>query len=40
MKLTRASAYAVTFLAHLAREKTNDPVCPWRTSRRLLQNLY
>ena len=40
MKLTRAGAYAVTFLAHLTREKTNDLGCPWRTSRRLLQNLY
>ena len=40
MKLTRAGAYAVTFLAHLTREKTNDLGCPWRTSRRLLQTLY
>jgi hypothetical protein len=40
MKLTRVSAYPVTFLAHLAREKTSDLGCPWRASRRLLQTLY
>jgi hypothetical protein len=40
MKLTRASADAVTFLAPLAREKTNDLGCPWRRSQRLLQTLY
>jgi hypothetical protein len=40
MKLTRASAYVVTFLAHVAREKTNDPGCPWRTYRRLSQTPY